>query len=316
MSGGRGEVRWNAATQKWEPVTAAPEAAPPPAAPPSSTPPSATPPPVAPPPLPPRPPGDAFAPDGYAPGPLTEPLPPPGPGRVEPGRPRRVPLAVVIAMVVVAVAGAGGGYLLARGGHGGPKVTPTTSASGSTSDIPGRDGGVKGGPSASASPSPSATTPAGYRLAQDPQGFRLYVPQDWTRDDQGTKGVFYNSADHKRLIQVYRVGGADLRPYDALKQTSGELARQHPDYQEISLADDATVPGIAGPVARLVYAYNNQELGHRRQVVDYAFLTPGGTHYAILSAAPDDAWPEQETTLKTALSVFCADSNCPSMPPG
>lgn len=310
MSGGRGEVRWNAATQKWEPVTAAPEATPPTATSPSATPPPAAP--LAPPPLPPRPPADAFAPDGYAPGPRTEPPPP-----SEPGRLRRVPLAVLIAMVVVAVAGAGGGYLLARGGHGGAKAAPTTSASGPALDTPDRTGDGKDSPSPteSSSASPSATVPAGYRLTQDPQGFRLYVPQGWTREDQGSHGVFYNSADHKRLIQVYRVGGAGLRPYDALKATSGELAREHPDYQEISLADDATVPGIAGPVARLVYAYDNQELGHRRQVADYAFLTPDGTQYAVLSAAPTDTWPEQEDTLKTALSVFCAGANCPSSTP-
>ncbi|MEU9099254.1 hypothetical protein [Streptomyces sp. NPDC048361] len=252
---------------------------------------------------------DGYPVSGYRPDPLAP---------AEPRRGRRVPVAVLVALIVVAVAGAGGGYLMARGGHGHAKAAPSSSASGAPSDTPDRTGDGKGGPSLTASPSPSAspsaTVPVGFQLAQDPKGFRLYVPQGWTREDQGAKGVFFNSPDRKRLIQVYALGGSALTPYDALKQTSGELAK-NPGYQEISLADDATVPGITGPVARLVYAYDNQELGHRRQVADYAFLTPGGDQYAVLSAAPADAWPEQENTLKTALSVFCAGSNCPSATP-
>ncbi|WP_053728366.1 hypothetical protein [Streptomyces sp. WM6378] len=299
MSGGKDEVRWNAATQKWETVRdAASPAAPPP-------------PPPAPPPVPEAPPlvpGNAYDNTHADPyrtvGPQPEPpaLPEPRPGR-------RVPVAVVAAMVFVAVAGAGGGWLLAHGGthHAKAEATPPASASAT----PDRTGDDKGSPSAPPSPSPSTTVPAGFQLAQDPKGFRLYVPQGWTREDQGPKGVFYNSADRTRLIQVYLVSEAGLSPYDALKQTSGELAK-NPGYQEISLGNDATVPGVAPQAARLVYAYDNQQLGHRRQVVDYAFLTPGGQHYAVLSAAPAEAWPEQEQTLKTALSVFCSGSDCPS----
>ncbi|MFJ8312631.1 MULTISPECIES: hypothetical protein [unclassified Streptomyces] len=289
MSAGKGEVRWNAATQKWETVQGS-EPAPP--APPG-------------PPAPPTPPA---------------PEPPPEEPHAEPpgARPaRRVPVAVVVAMVVVAAAGAGGGWLLARGGSDHPKVVVGPPASGSPSVTPERSDDGKGSPSASssASASPGSTAPAGFQLVQDPRGFTLYVPQGWTREDQGVKGVFYNSADHARLIQVYPVAETGLSPYDALKQTSGELAK-NPGYQEISLGNDATVPGGATQAARLVYAYDNQQLGHRRQVVDYAFLTPGGEHYAVLSAAPAEAWPEQEQTLKAALSAFCSGSNCRSAQAG
>uniref|UniRef100_A0AAU2V546 Serine/arginine repetitive matrix protein 2 n=1 Tax=Streptomyces sp. NBC_00003 TaxID=2903608 RepID=A0AAU2V546_9ACTN len=302
MSAGKDEVRWNAATQKWETVRDAAS-------------PAAPPPPPAPPPVPQAPPP--------APGPATtydhahaDPyrtagpqLGPPAPPEPRPGR--RVPVAVIVAMAFVVVAGAGGGWLLARGETHHPKAAATSPAPGSPSGTPDRTGDDKSSPSASASASPSATVPAGFRLAQDPKGFRLYVPQGWTREDQGPKGVFYNSADRTRLLQVYLVSEAGLSPYEALKQTSGELAK-NPGYQEISLGNDATVPGVAAQAARLVYAYDNQQLGHRRQVVDYAFLTPGGEHYAVLSAGPAAAWPEQEQTLKTSLSVFCSGSNCPS----
>ncbi|GGU10293.1 hypothetical protein [Streptomyces violascens] len=298
MSGGRDEVRWNAATQKWETVRdAASPAAPPP-------------PPVPPPPVPPPvPQASPPVPGPYDPYDGAHPVPPALP---EPRARRRVPVAVVVAaMVFVVVAGAGGGWLLARGGTHHPKVEASPSASGEPSGTPDRTGDDTGSPSAPASASPGATVPAGFQLAQDPKGFRLYVPQGWTREDQGPKGVFYNSADRTRLIQVYLVSEAGLSPYDALKQTSGELAK-NPGYQEIGLGNDASVPGVARQAARLVYAYDNQQLGHRRQVVDYAFLTPGGQHYAVLSAAPAEAWPEQEQTLKTALSAFCSGSDCPS----
>ncbi|MFD7337033.1 hypothetical protein ACFV98_13640 [Streptomyces violascens] len=299
MSGGNDEVRWNAATQKWETVrdAASPAAPPPPPLPPPPVPPPV---PQAPPPVP----------GPYGPYDGAHPVPPALPG---PRARRRVPVAVVVAaMVFVVAAGAGGGWLLARGGTHQPKVAASPSASGAPSGTPDRTGDDKSSPSAPASASPGATVPAGFRLAQDPRGFRLYVPQGWTREDQGPKGVFYNSADRTRLIQVFLVSEAGLSPYDALKQTSGELAK-NPGYQEISLGDDAAVPGVAPQAARLVYAYDNQQLGHRRQVVDYAFLTPGGRHYAVLSAAPAEVWPEQEQTLKTALSVFCSGSDCPSL---
>ncbi|WP_438292133.1 hypothetical protein [Streptomyces sp. HUAS TT7] len=301
MSGGKDEVRWNAATQKWETVRDAAS-------------PAAPPPPPAPPPVPQAPPlvpghahADPYKTAGPQPGPPALPEPRPG---------RRVPVAVVVAaMVFVVVAGAGGGWLLARGGTHHPKAAASPPASGAPSGTPDRTGDDKSSPSVPASASPGATVPAGFQLARDPRGFRLYVPQGWTREDQGPKGVFYNSADRTRLIQVYLVSEAGLSPYDALKQTSGELAK-NPGYQEISLGNDATVPGVAPQAARLVYAYDNQQLGHRRQVVDYAFLTPGGEHYAVLSAAPAEVWPEQEQTLKTALSAFCSGSNCPSLQGG
>ncbi|MFI5700310.1 hypothetical protein ACIA78_09725 [Streptomyces xanthochromogenes] len=300
MSGGTGEVRWNAATQKWETVAEASQAPPPPV-------PAVPPPPPA---MPPLPPGPYPLPGPY-PSTGEHPEPPPFP---QPRRTRRVPVAVVVALVVVAVAGAAGGWFLTRGGSGHPKAAASPSAPPAGTPQRTGDGGPAASPSASASASPSATVPAGFQLVQDPRGFRLYVPKGWTRQDQGAKGVFYNSSDGARLIQVYPVSEAGLSPYDALKQTSGELAK-NPGYQEISLANDAAVPG-GTQAARLVYAYDNQQLGHRRQVVDYAFLTPGGEHYAVLSAAPANAWPEQEGTLKTALSVFCSGANCPSAPAG
>lgn len=295
VSGGKDEVRWNAATQKWETVRDAAPARP------------------VPPPVPEAPPPGPVPEHPY----VTSWPPQQPPVDPEPRPARRVPLAVVLAMVVVAAAGAGGGWWLAGGGPAHPKVVASPSASRSPSDAPERTGDGKPIPSApvSASASPGATVPAGFQLAQDPRGFRLYVPQGWTREDQGPKGVFYNSADRSRLIQVYPVAEAGLSPYDALRQTSGELAN-NPGYQQISLDNDASVPGVATRAARLVYAYDNQQLGHRRQVVDYAFLTPGGRHYAVLSAAPALAWPEQEQTLKTALSAFCSDTDCPTVPPG
>ncbi|AYG80936.1 IgA FC receptor [Streptomyces hundungensis] len=375
MTGGADEVRWNAATQKWETVRGGSTRPPTPPGPPAPETPDAgpvppaptTPPPPAPPApgprVPPLAPGfDALDPydpydtggedpyrtggpeDPYRTGGPEDPYRTGGPedpyrtgGPEDPYRTggpfprfpqapelaeppaspsRRVPVAVVVGLVfVVAAAGAGGGWLLARGGPDRPAATVSSPAATPRSGAPERTGDGRGGASASpssASPSPSATVPAGFQLAQDPRGFRLYVPQGWTRQDQGDKGVFYNSPDGARLIQVYLVSEAGLSPYDALKGTSGTLATTHTGYREISLGRDATVPAGATQGARLVYAYDHTTLGHRRQVVDYAFLTPGGRHYAVLSAAPATAWPEQEQTLRAALSGFCEGSDCPS----
>lgn len=130
---------------------------------------------------------------------------------------------LVTAALVAAMAGAGvsaAALLMNDGGGGGgtPSSSSTSSSrsastSTSTSTSRATAGGASGSSSTSASPGPTVTVtrqqtptatartaPSGYRVADDPYGFSLAVPRDFTRDPQGER-VFYMSPG-----QTFRLG--------------------------------------------------------------------------------------------------------------
>ncbi|MFJ9578686.1 hypothetical protein ACIRQF_20225 [Streptomyces sp. NPDC101191] len=229
---------------------------------------------------------------------------PPMPPQAAPGAPaggRPGARNAVIAGVVVAVLAAGsvgGWFLWGRGGTDDGKGRGTTAApgvsatSGSATDA---DGAPTGTPSDSPSPS-DGVPPAGFRLVEE-SGFTLAVPEGWNRTASGSS-VFYNAPDGLGLVQVYRLDEPEITPYEALRQTSRDLAAKNPGYREISLA--RTGPGDES--VELVYSYDRTE--GRRKVVDRAFVAGDGKQYAVLAAGPESAWPEQRKTLDTALEFF------------
>ncbi|GAA3867827.1 hypothetical protein GCM10023084_21080 [Streptomyces lacrimifluminis] len=148
--------------------------------------------------------------------------------------------ALIAAVLVAALAGAGvsAAALLLNsedGGGGTPKDTATATVSatgsGATEVSPSRTGvapgtaggspvtstvspGATEGTRGTAGPSPSApTAPSGYRLAHDPRGFSLAVPDGFTRSEQKER-VFYVSPG-----ETFRLGIKILDP-----QPGGPLA--------------------------------------------------------------------------------------------
>ncbi|MFC8346208.1 hypothetical protein [Streptomyces sp. NPDC057280] len=252
--------------------------------PPSNTPPWGAPPPVPPPPVQPQP---------YIQPP--PPPPPPSPG------PRRL-LAILTAMVVLGSGiGAGVWFLTRDGGVGahatpGPSVVVTTSAPEPTTFEP--------TPSATPLQSPPASpTPApGYRLADDPVGYSIAVPESWTRrQKQGEKApvVFYDAPDDDRQLQIFRL--AEDSPAESLHQAENDpgfgFARQ-PGYQALERDEDTTW-------SELSYRYDDEDKG-ARQVIDHRFEAADGTLYAIRASGPEDL-PRAEVRepLTMALSSFC-----------
>ncbi|MFG3346744.1 hypothetical protein ACGF1Z_16960 [Streptomyces sp. NPDC048018] len=207
----------------------------------------------------------------------------------------------MIAGVVVGVLAAGsvGGWLLwGRGGSDDGKGSGATAAP-SAPATSGPASGADGGPSGTASDSPSPSDgvpPAGFRLVRE-SGFALAVPEGWNRTSSGSS-VFYNAPDGLGLVQVYSLDEPGITPYEALRQTSRDLAAKNPGYREISL----TRTGAGEDAAELVYSYDRTE--GRRKVVDRAFVGGDGRQYAVLAAGPESAWPEQRRTLDTALEFF------------
>ncbi|KAB1146017.1 serine/threonine protein kinase [Streptomyces luteolifulvus] len=143
------------------------------------------------------------------------PAPAPAPGSAPVRTMHSTRGVLVAALLVAAMAGAGvsAAALLMKGDGGGGGGTPTSSAPGTpvTSANPSRSSGSPGSsgtssPTGSRTPSPTgasapkSSAPSGYRTAEDPAGFALAVPEDFTRKPQGER-VFYVSPG-----QTFRLG--------------------------------------------------------------------------------------------------------------
>lgn len=158
--------------------------------------------------------------------------------------------ALVVAVLVAAVAGAGIALAVIRGGtaggggeaagrsHSAPARTPTSSAASRRSPGPTvtvtREPAVRPGtdataPGVSASGSSATTSvPAGYRRAEDPAGFSLTVPGDATRSTDGER-IYYMTPG-----KIFRIG---VRIHST--PGDGPVATQHAS----DAAGPATNPG-------------------------------------------------------------------------
>ncbi|MEU3785595.1 serine/threonine-protein kinase [Streptomyces sp900129855] len=195
---------------------------------------------------------------GYTPTQADLPLPQPAP----PARERSTRGVLVAALLVAAMAGAGvsAAALLMNGEDGDGGRTPTSSAPGTRASTSGTASGSASGstggttspaptptprPSSSAAftPSPTAvpvqpvggtrtpSAPSGYRVADDPGGFALAVPDGFTRVPQGER-VFYMSPG-----QVFRLGVkiADPQPggpMSVMERAAAKGADTNPGYHD------------------------------------------------------------------------------------
>ncbi|NUO42721.1 MAG: hypothetical protein HOV82_11850 [Streptomyces sp.] len=261
---------------------------------------SYTPPWTTPPPQPHGPPPQPYVPppQPYVPPPQPYVPPPPPPPS---GGPRR--LLVVLTVMAVLGSGVGAGvWFLTRDGSVGADATPAPSvvvtSSASTPTTPEATPSVTTFESPPASPGPAA----GYRLAEDPVGYTIVVPEGWTRrQKQGEKAavVFYDAPDDGRQLQIFRL--AEDSPGESLRQAENDpgfgFARQ-PGYQALERDEGTTW-------SELTYRYDDEDKG-ARQVIDHRFEAADGTLYAIRASGPEDLSPAQvREPLSMALSSFC-----------
>ncbi|MGW1463007.1 serine/arginine repetitive matrix protein 2 [Streptomyces sp. NPDC002308] len=339
MTGG-GAPRWNDETQRWEtgdqpppavlpPLPASPPVAPArPAAgpyvppPPDGTPPDGTPDAV--------PGGYVYGPDGrggFAGG--SDPGRNEGTGglfvggfvgEIEPGDgvreesastvwQRFTPLTAGLTVGVLAACTAALWFTLAKDDDHHP-TAQGTSASGPASpvDVPGGESAVEEpaaeptgeGPAPTDEETATATPEPGYATVSDRSGFTVFVPEEWQHRTEDDHGVYYTSDDGTSLLQIWQVTGV-TSAMDAVRAAS-ESRSASPGFQEISM--EAVDSSDGGDAAELVYAYDHEATGTRRQVVDRVFTASDGRLYALLVAAPDTAWPLHEEILAQALAGF------------
>ncbi|MGW1727123.1 serine/threonine-protein kinase [Streptomyces sp. NPDC002306] len=184
------------------------------------------------------------------------PAPAPSPGALS----RRGVL--VAALLVAAVAGAGlsaAALLMDRGGDGGgtpvssapgrstsPTPTPSSSAPRTHSASPSRS--LSSSPSAPVSPSvtrsPSPvsvdrpTAPSGYRVADDPAGFALAVPEDFTREPQGER-IFYMSPGKTFRLGIKVTDPEPGGPLAVMRRAHAEGPDTNPGYHDGRVVETA-----------------------------------------------------------------------------
>lgn len=141
---------------------------------------------------------------------------------------------------------------------------------------------------------------------EDPEGFALYVPEDWGRSTAGAgAGVTYTSAlDERYLLQVMWDENPFALPRQVLEEWVRDDSSRKDGYEEIRLEE------TSGGDAELEYVYDHVDHGPRRVMVT-AFDLAGSTTYMVLSVGPEDDGDAIAEVHEEAVSSFCdADGTC------
>ncbi|MEU6145425.1 hypothetical protein ABZ848_34400 [Streptomyces sp. NPDC047081] len=173
------------------------------------------------------------------------------------------------------------------------------------------------GSSAGGSPSPSlqdtvvpspSVPPSGYELRDDTEGFRIAVPEGWSRNSvasqHGIAVVNYRSPDREHRLQIYQVSEAS--PAASFKLYLSDQIPKPPGFKKLDLQtlDDGEFTG-----SRLEYvadSLNGEPDIGTWHVYDERFVAADGNIYAIAAYGPDaDGSGAELTNLTTALEWFC-----------
>ncbi|MFF0053798.1 serine/arginine repetitive matrix protein 2 [Streptomyces microflavus] len=143
--------------------------------------------------------------------------------------------------------------------------------------------------------------PPGFVTQDDEEGFRIAVPEEWGVRTRDNGGVFYKPFGSSELLQVFRVSEPGITALEAVRAASEDRSVS-PGFEEVRIG--AVDNPLGGEAAELVYAYDSEDSGGRRQVAERVFTASDGRLYAVLVAAPDEQWPRHEEILSTAVTHF------------
>ncbi|MET7567865.1 serine/threonine-protein kinase [Streptomyces sp. NPDC005492] len=228
-----------------------------------------------------------------APSPTSSPSP-----TAEQQSPRRSTRGVLVAaLLVAAMAGAGvsAAALLMRGdGEGGAGgAAPVTSTSTGTSAP------------ASPTPSPSATAntptaPSGYRVARDPDGFSLAVPEDFVRVPQGER-IFYMSPGQTFRLGIKMSDPETGGPLAVMKSAAAKGAATNPGYHDGKVTDTTH---YGHPAALWEFTWNGFTTAEgARHTYDMCW-EQDGRMYDVWVSAPVGKVREAKEYFDVALDTF------------
>ena len=242
--------------------------------------------------------------------PRRELVPPPSPSAPEPSptpastaeqAPRRTTRGVLVtALLVAAMAGAGvsAAALLMRGDGDGGAATPVSSAPLTSTSA--------GTPSPSPTPSASTgtpntpTAPSGYRIAHDPDGFSLAVPEDFVRVPQGER-IFYMSPGETFRLGIKMSDPEQGGPLAVMKSAAAKGADTNPGYHDGRVTDTTH---YGHPAALWEFSWNGFSTAEGpRHTYDMCW-EENGRMYDVWVSAPVGKVREAKEYFDVALDTF------------
>ncbi|MFF5298912.1 serine/threonine-protein kinase [Streptomyces sp. NPDC013161] len=229
---------------------------------------------------------------------------PPTPSSTAGQPPRRSTRGVLMAaLLVAAMAGAGvsAAALLMRGddGDGGNgRALPVSSAPLTSTSA--------GTPSPSPTPSASIgtpntpTAPSGYRVAHDPDGFSLAVPEDFVRVPQGER-IFYMSPGETFRLGVKMSDPEQGGPLAVMKSAAANGAATNPGYHDGRVTDTTH---YGHPAALWEFSWNGFSTAEGpRHTYDMCW-EENGRMYDVWVSAPVGKVREAKEYFDVALDTF------------
>ncbi|MFD4336039.1 serine/threonine-protein kinase [Streptomyces anulatus] len=208
---------------------------------------------------------------------------------------------VLVVVVAAAVLGGGAGLFAMkyREGSGTPGATSGGTAAGRT-------------PSAEqTSPEPPATSegtpeiPDGWHRVDDPAGFSLVVPVDWTRQVQdGQIDYTPDNGAHRIRISVDPAPDFD-HPYLHMENMEEQLSERLPGYRRIGMEKN-TFRDRPGALWEFTWNETKDHPGPRHGIDQMYYGGPGGPEYALYLTAPQEGWEASREKFDIMLRSWSA----------
>ncbi|WP_405535689.1 serine/threonine protein kinase [Streptomyces sp. NBC_00075] len=210
---------------------------------------------------------------------------------------------LVTAVLVAALAGAGvsaAALLMNSGDGGGGRPGSTATVSGAT-EVSTSTTGPTPTPTPSPSGSPSSrTAPSGYRLAQDPRGFSLAVPDGFTRTEQKDR-VFYLSPGETFRLGIRVVDPQPGGPLGVMQRAHANGPSSNPGYR-----DGRVTETVHGQQAAALWEFTWDGFSTTegpRHTYDLCW-EEGGRMYDVWVSAPVGKVREAKEYFDVALDTF------------
>ncbi|MYX15988.1 protein kinase [Streptomyces sp. SID8374] len=209
---------------------------------------------------------------------------------------------VLVVVVAAAVLGSAAGLAAMKYGQGASADGRTTTSTAPTTPSAPRT-----------TPAPSGTAPAqgtpeipdGWHRVDDPAGFSLVVPKDWTRQVNDGQ-IDYTPDDGAHRIRISVDPDPDFdHPYLHMQNMEEQLADRLPGYQRIRLEKN-TFRDRPGSLWEFTWHETKDHAGPRHGIDQMYYGGPGGPEYALYLTAPQEGWADSREKFDIMLRSWRA----------
>ncbi|WP_246491189.1 serine/threonine-protein kinase [Actinomadura alba] len=160
-------------------------------------------------------------------------------------------------------------------------------------------------PSPSSSPERSSSgVPEGFRTHEDPSGFSVALPRDWSgpeRRSYSKSSVFFFSPDRDAYLQIDQTSEPGKSALEDWRRQAQSAPSRFPGYREVRLEALAEGDPVADPSGRKAADW---EFTHgSTHVLNRGFVT-NGHGYAILLSVPEREWDKTFERLAPVYESF------------